>query len=107
MLHQARAGTTAYTRKVSVANALFAPHQSRWRVIAPIAREETVPITQEDKTAKAREMLSDLYQLVEALDRRVPHIERIGEAQIAHDAADLRERAVSLIQRIEGKTPKE
>jgi len=66
-----------------------------------------VPITQDDKTAKAREMLSDLYQLVEALDRRVPHIERLGEAQIAHDAADLRERAVSLIQRIEGKTPKE
>lgn len=66
-----------------------------------------MPITQEDRTAKAREMLSDLYQLVEALDRRVPHIERIGEAQIAHDAADLRERAVSLIQRIEGKTPKE
>lgn len=66
-----------------------------------------MPITQEDKAAKAREMLSDLYQLVEALDRRVPHIERIGEAQIAHDAADLRERAVSLIQRIEGKTPME
>jgi hypothetical protein len=70
-------------------------------------REATVPITQEDKAAKAREMLADLYRLVEALDRRVPHIERIGEAQIAHEAADLRERAVSLIQRIEGKTPME
>ena len=64
-------------------------------------------ITQEDKAAKSREMLSDLYQLVEALDRRVPHHERLGEAQIAHDAADLRERAVSLIRRIEGKTPME
>jgi len=66
-----------------------------------------VPTTQEDKAGKSREMLSDLYQLVEALDRRVPHIERLGEAQIAHDAADLRERAVSLIRRIEGKTPME
>jgi len=66
-----------------------------------------VPITQDDKCAKSREMLADLYQLVEALDRRVPHIERLGEAQIAHDAADLRERAVSLIQRIEGKRPME
>jgi hypothetical protein len=52
-------------------------------------------------------MLSDLYQLIEALDRRVPRLERAGEAQIAHDAADLRERAVSLIHRIEGQTPKE
>ena len=60
-----------------------------------------------DKAAQAKEMLSDLYRLIEALDRRVPRLERIGEAQIAHDAADLRERAVSLIQRIEGKTPKE
>jgi hypothetical protein len=66
-----------------------------------------VPTTQEDKAGNSREMLSDLYQLVEALDRRVPHIERLGEAQIAHDAADLRERAVSLIRRIEGKTPME
>ena len=31
-------------------------------------------------------MLADLYQLVEALDRRVPRLERLGEAQIAHDA---------------------
>ena len=73
---------------------------------AVMEREESVPSTEEDKTAKTREMLSDLYQLVEALDRRVPHIERLGEAQIARDAADLRERAVSLIQRIEGTTPK-
>ena len=58
-------------------------------------------------TSQAREMLSDLYQLIEALDRRVPRLERIGEAQIAHDAADLRERALSLIQRIEGETPME
>ena len=64
-------------------------------------------ITDADKTAQAREMLSDLYRLIEALDRRVPRLERIGESRIAHDAADLRERAVSLIHRIEGETPKE
>ena len=55
-----------------------------------------------DKNAQARQMLSDLYRLIEALDRRVPHLERIGESQIAHDAADLRERAVTLIRKIEG-----
>ena len=62
-------------------------------------------ITKEAKAAQAREMLSDLYRLIEALDRRVPRLERIGEAQIAHDAADLRERALSLIRRIESDTP--
>jgi hypothetical protein len=65
-----------------------------------------MPITTQDAAAHAREMLGDLYQLIEALDRRVPRIERIGEAQIVRDAADLRERAVNLIRKIEGKIPK-
>ncbi len=58
-------------------------------------------ITHEEKAAHMREMVSDLRRLVEAVDRRVPRLERLGEAQIAHDAADLRERALSLIQRID------
>jgi hypothetical protein len=49
----------------------------------------------------ANAMLSDLYRLIEALDRRVPRLERVGEAQIARDAADLRERANGLIRQIE------
>jgi hypothetical protein len=49
----------------------------------------------------AKEMLSDLYRLIEALDRRVPRLERVGEAQIAREAADLRERAARLIAEIE------
>jgi hypothetical protein len=64
-----------------------------------------MPITEGDKAAHAREMLADLYQLIAALDRRVPRIERAGEAQIARDAADLRARAMSLIHKIEGTTP--
>ena len=62
-------------------------------------------ITRDEPCAHAKEMLSDLYRLIEALDRRVPRLERICEPQIAHDAADLRERAVSLIRRIEGNAP--
>ena len=62
-------------------------------------------ITRDDPCTQAKEMLSDLYRLIEALDKRVPRLERLGEAQIAHDAADLRERAVSLIRRIEGNAP--
>jgi hypothetical protein len=48
------------------------------------------------------ETLAALYRLIEALDRRVPRLERLGEAQIAGDAAGLRSRAISLIQDIEG-----
>jgi hypothetical protein len=62
-------------------------------------------VGQDKQSAQAREMLSDLYRLIEALDRRVPRLERTSEAQIAHDAADLRERAMSLIRRIEGDVP--
>ena len=58
-----------------------------------------------DPSSLAKEMLSDLYRLIEALDRRVPRLERVGEVQIAHDAADLRERAISLIREIEGSRP--
>ena len=61
----------------------------------------------DNRSTPAREVLADLYRLIEALDRRVPRLERLGEAQIAHDAADLRERAVSLIRRIEGNAPME
>ena len=46
--------------------------------------------------------MADLYRLIEALDRRVPRLECTGEARIAHDAADLRDRAVGLVKRIEG-----
>jgi hypothetical protein len=51
-------------------------------------------------------MLADLHRLIEALDRRVPRLERLGEADIVTDAADLRARALSLIQQIEATTPK-
>jgi hypothetical protein len=44
-----------------------------------------------------------LRQFVEALDRRVPHIERAGEAQIADDAAALKEKALKRIADLEGR----
>jgi hypothetical protein len=39
--------------------------------------------------------------LIAALDRRVPHIERSGEAAIARDAAALREKALKRIAELE------
>jgi len=40
------------------------------------------------------ELLTSLRELVEALDRRLPQLERMGEAQISADAARLRACAV-------------
>lgn len=46
--------------------------------------------------------LRHLRELIAALDRRVRHIERIGEIAIARDAATLREKALARIAQIEG-----
>jgi hypothetical protein len=41
-----------------------------------------------------------LRELVDALDRRVAHVERLGEARIAREAAALRKEAVNRIQEL-------
>lgn len=41
-----------------------------------------------------------LQELIEALDRRVPHVERAGEAKIADDARRLRTAAGERIARL-------
>jgi chorismate mutase len=42
-----------------------------------------------------------LRQLIDALNRRVPHIERVGEAKIAHDAAALMGEALKRLKELE------
>jgi hypothetical protein len=39
-----------------------------------------------------------LRLLIQALDRRVAHFEREGEAEIARDAADLKHRAIERLK---------
>jgi hypothetical protein len=60
-----------------------------------MAISKTAPV------AAAKDMFDELQRLVEGIDRRVPHLERLDEAAIARDAADLRQRAVSLMRAIE------
>jgi hypothetical protein len=43
------------------------------------------------------EQLRQLRELIAALERRVPHIERSGEIDIARDAAELKARALKRI----------
>jgi hypothetical protein len=50
-----------------------------------------------EETDLARELL----ELIEALDRRVPRVERAGEAGIARDAAALREKAIRRLRELE------
>lgn len=50
-----------------------------------------------------RTVLEDLRELVAALDRRVPHLDRKGEHDIARDAAALRAEAMKRIREIENE----
>lgn len=45
-------------------------------------------------------VIAALEELIDALDRRVPHIERAGEMQIAGDAARLRSEAVNRLNEL-------
>jgi hypothetical protein len=43
------------------------------------------------------QLVRELRELIAALDRRVPHVERAGEAAIARDAAMLKAKALKRI----------
>jgi len=47
------------------------------------------------------ELIQELRELIAALDRRVPHVERAGEVSIARDAAALKARALKRIEDLE------
>ena len=47
------------------------------------------------------EQIRHLRELIDALDRRVPQIERLGEIQIARDAAELKTNALKRIAVLE------
>ena len=47
------------------------------------------------------EVIRELLELIDALDRRVPCVERAGEASIAREAAALKDRALNRIAELE------
>jgi hypothetical protein len=49
----------------------------------------------------------ELLELIAALDRRVPQVERAGEASIARDAAALKVRALKRIEELQRESKKE
>ena len=46
-------------------------------------------------------VVRELLDLIAALDRRVPQVERAGEASIARDAAALKARALQRIEELQ------
>ena len=64
------------------------------------SKKQTEPQTNADRARQIRH----LRELIAALDRRVPHVERSGEAAIARDAAALRDKALKRIAVLEGKS---
>jgi hypothetical protein len=58
-----------------------------------------MPVT-EKNDSRARQV-RHLRELIAALDRRVPQIERVGEVEIARDAATLRAKALKRIAALE------
>ena len=54
-------------------------------------------VAQSDRTRKLRH----LHELIAALDRRVPHVERIGEIEIAREGRALRQKALQRIAELE------
>jgi hypothetical protein len=53
--------------------------------------------------ADSGQTVRELYELVAALDRRVPHVERLGEVSIARAAVALKIEALKRIEELEGE----
>ena len=50
-------------------------------------------------------IVRELHELIAALDRRVPQVERVGEVAIATAASGLRAEALKRIEEIEREAP--
>lgn len=53
---------------------------------------DTFPL---DPVVDRANMIRQLRELIQALDARTPHLERVGEAEIARDAATLKVKALT------------
>ena len=57
--------------------------------------------TRTETDAGRKRLIEELRELIDALDSRVPQLEREGETRIASEAAALKERAVKRIAQLE------
>jgi hypothetical protein len=59
------------------------------------------PLGRESMAVTRAAAIRHLQELIAALDRRVPRVERVGEAAIARDAETLKARALKRIKELE------
>ena len=55
----------------------------------------------------SKQQIRHLRELIAALDRRVPRIERAGEATIARDAAELKKKALTRLAELQAEVEQE
>lgn len=77
-----------------MADSDFADRESSAREVAAMIERKADAETSRERTVR------DLRELIAALDRRVPHVERAGEVSIARAAAALRLEAVKRIDEL-------
>jgi len=65
-----------------------------------VANEEK-SVWRASRTMTSAQLVRELRELIAALDRRVPQMQRAGEAFIARDAAALKNRALQRIDELE------
>ena len=65
--------------------------------LASVGKERS--LNDPSRPSDRERVVTALRELVEALDRRVPHVERLGETGIARDAAALRQEAAKRLAR--------
>jgi len=63
-----------------------------------------MPDTSIEKSTRAQ-TVRELLELIAALDRRVPRVERVGEVSIARAAAALKSEALKRIEELERQGP--
>ena len=64
------------------------------------------PLRRESMAVTRAAAIRHLQELIAALDRRVPHVERVGEAEIAREAAALKASALKRIAELTHKSAK-
>ena len=71
-------------------------------MIGPDSMADKKKIADVDRASVQRQ----LRELIAALDRRVPHVERFGEVEIARAATTLRKKAEQRLAKLEAESDK-
>jgi hypothetical protein len=88
-----------YTGEESRRRQLLAVHEMRRGLECVAFRDRSVRRTSV-AIATTSEAVRELRELIAALDRRAPQVERVGEAAIARDAAALKALALKRIEEL-------